>query len=282
MAARPAEATDGKPALGLTMFGVTTPCVTAIAEALRADYDCLVFHATGTGGRTMEKLADSGLLAGVIDITTTEVCDLLFGGVLPATDGPVRRDRPDENPLCRLGRRARHGEFLGAGDHPRKIPGPAVLPAQSERHADAHDGGGMPRDRRVDRPQAQCLRRRGSLPDPGKGRVGARQAKAAPSSIRRPTRRCLRHWRRRSGRRSGDRSCGCPCTSTTRISPKRPSPRFARLQVARRCKCQVDVAPLCPADMSAQGRDGWRDGLGQARNKMPAIPRKRSSKNSAP
>jgi len=86
MAARPAEAAASKPALGLTMFGVTTPCVTAIAERLNAEYDCMVFHATGTGGRSMEKLADSGLLAGVIDITTTEVCDLLLGGVLPATE----------------------------------------------------------------------------------------------------------------------------------------------------------------------------------------------------
>ncbi|CCV05248.1 conserved hypothetical protein [Mesorhizobium metallidurans STM 2683] len=86
MAAKPAPPPDGKPALGLTMFGVTTPSVTAIADALRSTYDCMVFHATGTGGRTMEKLADSGLLAGVIDITTTEVCDLLFGGVLPATE----------------------------------------------------------------------------------------------------------------------------------------------------------------------------------------------------
>ena len=86
MAARPAEAGDGKPAIGLTMFGVTTTCVTGIVGHLKADYDCLVFHATGTGGRTMEKLADSGLLSGVIDITTTEVCDYLFGGVLPATE----------------------------------------------------------------------------------------------------------------------------------------------------------------------------------------------------
>ena len=93
MAARPAEAQDGKPAVGLTMFGVTTPCVTQIVERLKSDYDCLVFHATGTGGRTMEKLADSGLLAGVLDITTTEVCDFLFGGVLPATEdrGPHER-----------------------------------------------------------------------------------------------------------------------------------------------------------------------------------------------
>jgi uncharacterized protein (UPF0261 family) len=96
MARRPAPAAQGKPAIGLTMFGVTTPCVTAIADRLRGDYDCMVFHATGTGGRAMEKLADSGLIAGIIDITTTEVCDLLFGGVLPATEdrfGAVARTR---------------------------------------------------------------------------------------------------------------------------------------------------------------------------------------------
>ena len=86
MALHPAPARGGKPAIGLTMFGVTTPCVTAITAALRDSHDCLVFHATGTGGRTMEKLADSGLLTGFVDITTTEVADLLFGGVLPATE----------------------------------------------------------------------------------------------------------------------------------------------------------------------------------------------------
>ena len=78
-------AVDEKPAVGLSMFGVTTPCVTRATELL-PDYDCLVFHATGTGGQSMEKLADSGLLAGIIDVTTTEVCDLLFGGVFPCTD----------------------------------------------------------------------------------------------------------------------------------------------------------------------------------------------------
>jgi len=84
MAANPAPCVAGKPALGLTMFGVTTPCVTAIAAGL-PDYDCMVFHATGTGGQTMEKLADGGLLTGLFDITTTEVADHLFGGVLPCT-----------------------------------------------------------------------------------------------------------------------------------------------------------------------------------------------------
>ena len=82
------EEGDGKPAIGLTMFGVTTPCVTQVTEALSADWDCLVFHATGTGGRSMEKLVDSGLVEAVIDVTTTEVCDHLLGGVLSA--GPDR------------------------------------------------------------------------------------------------------------------------------------------------------------------------------------------------
>ncbi|WJV54931.1 Tm-1-like ATP-binding domain-containing protein [Prodigiosinella aquatilis] len=81
---------DDKPALGLTMFGVTTPCIQAACQALENDFDCLVFHATGSGGRAMEKLVDSGLLAGVLDLTTTEVCDLLFDGVLACT--PERFD----------------------------------------------------------------------------------------------------------------------------------------------------------------------------------------------
>jgi uncharacterized protein (UPF0261 family) len=74
----------GKPSIALTMFGVTTPCVTQAVEILKGEYDCLVFHATGTGGRAMEKLVDSGFVAGVIDATTTEVADLVAGGVMSA------------------------------------------------------------------------------------------------------------------------------------------------------------------------------------------------------
>lgn len=73
-----------KPGLGLTMFGVTTPAIQQITAQLRERYDCMVFHATGTGGQSMEKLVDNGMLAAAIDLTTTEVCDLLMGGVLPA------------------------------------------------------------------------------------------------------------------------------------------------------------------------------------------------------
>jgi uncharacterized protein (UPF0261 family)/energy-coupling factor transporter ATP-binding protein EcfA2 len=83
---RRSGARGNKPAIGLTMFGVTTPCVDAVVDALEEDFECLVFHATGVGGQSMEKLVDSGALVGVIDITTTEVCDLLFGGVLPASE----------------------------------------------------------------------------------------------------------------------------------------------------------------------------------------------------
>ena len=74
-------ASESKPAIGLTMFGVTTPCVQAVTKQLQNEFDCLVFHATGTGGQSMEKLVDSGLLAGVLDISTTEVCDEIVGGV---------------------------------------------------------------------------------------------------------------------------------------------------------------------------------------------------------
>lgn len=75
-----------KPAIGLTMFGVTTTCVSHIAEALSSENDALVFHATGTGGQSMEKLVDSGLIGAVIDLTTTEIADMLVGGVFPATE----------------------------------------------------------------------------------------------------------------------------------------------------------------------------------------------------
>jgi uncharacterized protein (UPF0261 family) len=73
-----------KPAIGLTMFGVTTLCVQAVIAKFQDRYDCLVFHATGTGGQSFEKLIDSGAFQGVLDITTTEIADYLFGGVLSA------------------------------------------------------------------------------------------------------------------------------------------------------------------------------------------------------
>lgn len=74
-----------RPAIALSMFGVTTPCIRQIADALDKEWDCLIFHATGIGGQSMEKLIDSQKVVGVIDMTTTEIADMLFGGILPAT-----------------------------------------------------------------------------------------------------------------------------------------------------------------------------------------------------
>lgn len=80
------EPVDARPAVGLTMFGVTTSCIQQVCANLERDHDCLVFHATGVGGASMEKLLDAGLLVGLLDLTTTEVCDHLLGGVLACTD----------------------------------------------------------------------------------------------------------------------------------------------------------------------------------------------------
>jgi uncharacterized protein (UPF0261 family) len=89
MAAQAIPAASGKPTVGLTMFGVTTPCVNRVRAQLEAaGYECLVFHATGTGGQTMEQLVADGLIGAVIDITTTEVADEVVGGIFPA--GPRR------------------------------------------------------------------------------------------------------------------------------------------------------------------------------------------------
>lgn len=83
----PASATSKNlRAVGLSMFGVTTECIGQLVAELENDHDCLVFHATGIGGQSMEKLIDNGRIEAVLDMTTTEVCDLLMGGVFAATD----------------------------------------------------------------------------------------------------------------------------------------------------------------------------------------------------
>lgn len=92
------ESKDDRPALVLSMFGVTTTAVQAIASSLEEEFDCLVFHATGSGGKSMERLIDQGDIVGVLDITTTEIADLLVGGVLSAgverLDSIARRKIP--------------------------------------------------------------------------------------------------------------------------------------------------------------------------------------------
>lgn len=87
---------DEKPLIAATMFGVTTPCVDFAKEYLEErGYEVLVFHATGIGGKTMESLIDAGFFKGVLDITTTEWCDEIVGGVLGA--GPNRLEAAGRN-----------------------------------------------------------------------------------------------------------------------------------------------------------------------------------------
>ncbi|GII57605.1 hypothetical protein Pth03_59940 [Planotetraspora thailandica] len=83
------EGHHDRPLVGATMFGLTTPAVDeARARLTELGYEVLVFHATGAGGRAMESLVTDGFLAGVLDLTTTELADDLLGGVLSA--GPLR------------------------------------------------------------------------------------------------------------------------------------------------------------------------------------------------
>lgn len=89
MVSAPPLPPESRPLLAATMFGVTTPCVERCRASLEQEgYETLVFHAVGTGGEAMESLIADGLIAGVLDVTTTEIADELVGGVLSA--GPDR------------------------------------------------------------------------------------------------------------------------------------------------------------------------------------------------
>jgi len=95
VAAEVPTTTEDRPVIAASMFGNTTECVNACAEALTAEgYEVLVFHATGTGGRTMESLVREGLVDAVLDITTTEWADTVWGGGIDA--GPERLSAPGE------------------------------------------------------------------------------------------------------------------------------------------------------------------------------------------
>ena len=127
-----------RPALGITMFGVTTPCVQAVTKRLEPDYDCLVFHATGVGGRAMEALGDSGLLAGFLDLTTTEVADMMVGGILP----PIAiGSAPPFARACPMSVSTGALDMVNFGPRdtvPARFANRHICYPQSERHAHAH------------------------------------------------------------------------------------------------------------------------------------------------
>jgi uncharacterized protein (UPF0261 family) len=125
------EGDEGKPLIGATMFGVTTPSVTRARERLEElGYEVLVFHATGTGGQSMEALARGGFLAGVLDLTTTELADDLVGGVLSA--GPDRLETAGELGLPQV-------VSLGALDMVNFGPRETVPPQFEGRNLHVHN-----------------------------------------------------------------------------------------------------------------------------------------------
>jgi uncharacterized protein (UPF0261 family) len=128
---RVADAGEGKPLIGASMFGVTTPAVTRARERLEElGYEVLVFHSTGTGGQSMEALARGGYLAGVLDLTTTELADDLVGGVLSA--GPDRLEAAGELGLPQV-------VSLGALDMVNFGPRESLPPQFEDRNIYVHN-----------------------------------------------------------------------------------------------------------------------------------------------
>ena len=177
-----------------------------------------------------------GLLAGVIDVTTTEIADEIVGGVLTAGPDAHGRLRAASVPYVGSLRRARHGEFLGLGTRcPRASSGRRLHRHNPQRDADAHHGRGeRARSARFIADKLNRMRRAGALPDPGRRRVGARQARRRRSGIPAADRALFDAIASELPRRRRPRSCcACRSTSTTRRSPTRWSPTSARSTRAR-------------------------------------------------
>jgi uncharacterized protein (UPF0261 family) len=119
-----------RPAVGITTAGVTTECQERVMDLLAADYECLSFHAAGTGGPTMEKLAESGLLVGMVDLAPTELTDLLLGGMFAC--GPDRLDSVARSRIPYVG-------ACGALDCLKFRAPETVPPAYRERTIYAHN-----------------------------------------------------------------------------------------------------------------------------------------------
>ncbi len=223
----PVRRGGNRPVIGLTMFGVTTPCVEAIVDALEDDFECLVFHATGIGGQSMEKLVDSGAMVGVIDITTTEVCDLLLGGVLPATEdrfGAIARTRVPYIGSCGALDMVNFGPM---DTRARALPRPHASCAQSDGDADAHDAGGKCTHRALDRRAAQSDGRSGPVLPAGRRRFRARRAGPAVLRSRPPMWNCSARSKRPCGRPRRGASSACLIISTTRNFPPKSPPNSA-------------------------------------------------------
>ena len=274
--AQPGAAADGKPAIGLTMFGVTTPCVTADRRAAAAT-TTTAWSSTPpapAAGR-MEKLADSGLLV-------RRHRHHHDRGLRPA----VRRraagrrrtgfdaHRPHRHALCRLGRRARHGQLLGAARRCRSAiadrlfyeHNPNVTLMRTTADECRAIGAWIGR-------QAQRLRRAGALPHPGKGRLGARHRGRRRSSIRRPTPRCSTpsSARRRLRRRPPAHPPAAP-HQRSRLRRRRWSRPSARSPTG-----EPDMPAIPRADILAEFRDDGRRRRSRSSAAAPAPASRRSA-----
>ena len=139
---------DERPIVVASMFGVTTPAVTTGRERLEElGYEVLVFHQTGAGGGSMEKLLEARFVVGSLDVTTTEFCDQVAGGVLAAVPERLESAGARGHPAGRVARRARHGQLRPHGHRARALPQPEPVRPQPDDHADADDSGGVPGDR---------------------------------------------------------------------------------------------------------------------------------------
>ena len=136
------ETDEARPLIAASMFGNTTRAVDHARKLIEeAGFEVLVFHATGAGGRTMERLIGEGYFAGVLDITTTEWADELCGGALSA--GAERLAAAASSGVPQVGDTGlhRHVQFLGARNHPCPICRTPVPSLEPQRHADADDAG---------------------------------------------------------------------------------------------------------------------------------------------
>ena len=194
----------------------------------------------------MEKLVDSGLLAGVIDVTTTEIADEIGGGVLSRRPDAAGCDHPQPRALCRLLRRAGHGQLLGAWTRCRRSIGPEPACAQSERDADAHHGRGMPAHRPVPGRQAQPHAGAGAVPDPAGRRVVTRRAGQAVLGSGRRQGAVRRAGGRLPRRHRPQARASCRTTSTTRPSSTRWSRTSTRSPASGPPRRGFTVGP-CPA-----------------------------------
>ncbi len=146
-----------RPLIAASMFGVTTPAVTAAREWLEErGYEVLVFHQTGTGGQSMEELVRAGFFKGVLDVTTTELCDELVGGVLPGRTPSASRSRGPR--ASRRSSRSAHSTWSTSGRKdtvPERFQDAHVLRSQPHRHSDAHDARRMRRARAAARNETE-------------------------------------------------------------------------------------------------------------------------------